>query len=185
MSAYPSTKVITISGTAKLSEDLKYRFWLRRELGLDNGKTVTFVMLNPSTADHSVDDPTIRRCLGFARDWGCWQLQVVNLFAIRSSSPKVLAGELKTGDPSWVENKMHLNHCVRKHHVDVRDIKRGPIVCAWGSHKMAIGRAAEVTDLLAGTGLQLMCLGTTDRGHPRHPLYTPAATRLVPYIGPI
>jgi hypothetical protein len=73
-------------GDAVFSADGRYRYRLTRDLG---GKTtVTFIMLNPSTADANLDDPTIRRCKGFAKDWGYGRLIIVNLFAFRATDPR-------------------------------------------------------------------------------------------------
>lgn len=72
-------------GDAQFSGCGRYRYRLTRELG---GKlTITFVMLNPSTADGTADNPTIRRCKGFARDWGYGRLVIVNLYAFRATKP--------------------------------------------------------------------------------------------------
>ncbi len=73
--------------SAVISEDGKYRYHLRRQLPNLGSRVATFIMLNPSVADHLVDDPTIRKCLGFCRRWGCGELQVVNLFGVRATDP--------------------------------------------------------------------------------------------------
>ena len=79
---------------AKISECGNYRYWLTRESELEHpGRgTALFIMLNPSTADASEDDPTIRRCRGFAKSWECAGLTVANLYALRSTNPKTAMG---------------------------------------------------------------------------------------------
>src|SRR5262245_19133112 len=81
-----------------------YRYWLTRTW--DNSlRRVCWVMLNPSTADAEQDDPTIRRCVGFARSWGAGGIIVVNLFAFRASDPKAL---LRAADPVGPDNDGHI-----------------------------------------------------------------------------
>ena len=94
------------SRSAELSEDSKYRYWLRRswKYGGD-GQVICFIMLNPSTADALTDDPTIRRCMGFVRSWGGSVLSVRNLFALRATDP----AELRTAsDPVGPKGDTHL-----------------------------------------------------------------------------
>src|SRR5690606_18576726 len=95
----------TMNGTARFSPCGQYRYLLTRPIPApfwkpDAGEAV-FVMLNPSTADASEDDPTIRRCIGFAKEWGCTGLTVANLYALRSTDPK---GLWKHRDPVGPEN---------------------------------------------------------------------------------
>ena len=73
--------------SARLSDDRRYRYLLVRRW--DNTlPDATFVMLNPSTADERDDDPTIRKCIGFAKRWGCGGIKVVNLYAFRATNPR-------------------------------------------------------------------------------------------------
>ncbi|MEK2647462.1 DUF1643 domain-containing protein [Bdellovibrio sp. BCCA] len=146
-------------GTAILSECGKYRYVLTRSLNsvLRWHKPMLFIMLNPSTADASVDDPTIRRCIAFAKRAGATQLTVVNLFALRSPDPESLA---KSSDPIGPENDRHIAEQIGKH-------KGLPIIAAWGAHKFAKDRATQIV----GMYNDLFCLGKTKNGEPRHPLY--------------
>lgn len=147
-------------GAAIISPCGKYRYVLRRSLGsiLRWHRPILFVMLNPSTADSHKDDPTIRRCMAFAKREGCTQLTVVNLFALRATDPK----ELKmASDPVGPANDDYLRDEINQHQIS-------PIVCAWGAHPIATLRAAEV---LKKFEADLCCLGTTKKGAPRHPLY--------------
>lgn len=116
-----------------------------------------FIMLNPSTADAVENDPTITRCMGFAKREGATHLTVVNLFALRSTDPN---GLLRHDSPIGPENDKHILKEVESH-------KLMPIVAAWGSHKFAVQRALQVCELVG----DLWCLGKTKNGSPRHPLY--------------
>jgi hypothetical protein len=136
---------------------------------------ITFVMLNPSTADEADLDPTLRRCRGFTLAAGFSRFVVLNLFAIRGTDPKILR---RVRDPVGPENDDHLRAA--------RDASRdtgAPIVVAWGGNPAVdspyLGhRGAAVLDLL---GPGVLCLGTTFAGFPRHPLYVRADQSLVPY----
>ena len=144
-----------------------YRYSLWREWDA-RAPAVAFVMLNPSTADAGNDDPTIRRCASFARSWGYGSLEVVNLFAYRASEP----GRLRqTPDPIGPANDDYL--------VDAAD-RVQTVVVAWGVHGALMDRGLEVFRLLAGRS-QLHCLGFTQAGQPRHPLYIRRETVPVPF----
>lgn len=149
--------------SAELSDDGVYRYELRRVWG-DPDRLVGWIMLNPSTADATTDDPTIRRCMGFARDWGFGGIVVRNLFALRATDPAVL----KTHpDPIGPANNYWLLHAAGD-----------PLtVCAWGVHGVLGGRDAQVGRLLRAGGVHLLHLGLTKGGHPRHPLYLPKLAR--------
>ena len=113
-------------------------------------------MLNPSTADGRRDDPTIRRCVGFARREGFTGIRVVNLFALRATDP----AELKSaGDPVGAESDSAILDAVRSSEFTV---------AAWGAKGVLCGRDEAVLQLLEGH--PIWCLGTTKMGHPRHPL---------------
>lgn len=151
----------------------KYRWWLSRTLesreGVDLRGWAVFIMLNPSTADAKLDDPTIRRCMGFAYDWGCSHLSVVNLFAIRSVHPMAVYVD---ADPVGAENDEWI----------LSETGKGSkaIVAAWGAHGMFRGRAAAVCSLLAKAGRTVGHLGTTKDGYPRHPLYLKRTAQVEP-----
>ena len=151
----------------------KYRWWLSRTLesreGVDLRGWAVFVMLNPSTADGCVDDPTIRRCMGFAYEWGCAHLSVVNLFAIRSANPMAIYTDK---DPVGPENDEWI----------MSETGKGTkaIVAAWGAHGSFRQRAWRVRGLLHGAGRSVWHLGLTKDGYPRHPLYLKRTTALIP-----
>jgi hypothetical protein len=158
-------------GGATLSQDGRYRYRLWRTFG--TGGTLCFVMLNPSTADASADDPTIRKCLGFARRLGFGGIDVVNLFAWRATDP----GDLPhVTEPIGAENDDWIvDRC------KAADL----VVAAWGATKlpnrMVERRACEVRRLLSSAGVTLQCLGCSQEGAPRHPLMLAYATPLQDY----
>lgn len=151
-----------------------YRYWLWRDVVSFHAHHVPdrialFVMLNPSTAGISADDPTIRRCISFAAREGCGRLEVVNLFAFRATDP----AEMKTaGDPVGPENDATIASAVHR-----TLASEGLVIAAWGAHRIADRRAARVTYIAA---TPMLCLGKTAKaGHPRHPLYVRADAPLV------
>lgn len=151
--------------TAVLSEDGVYRYRLARWWGGDH-RAAIFVMLNPSTADAEVDDPTIGRCVGFAQSWGMGGLVVVNLYALRSTDPK---GLWKSPDPVGPTNDEHLREVA-----ETAAMCDWPLVAAWGANARP-DRVAQVR-ALPGMQKQLSHLGLTKAGAPRHPLYLRADT---------
>lgn len=161
-----------LSRTAVISGCGQYRYRLGRSWAADTspGRTVAFVMLNPSTADAMVDDPTIRRCVGFARDWGFAALEVVNLLAYRATNPRDLVA---VRDPFGPYNPGHLADAVRE-----ADL----VVAAWGaSFPQQLAWSVDVTAaLLRDRGAHH--LGLTAAGHPRHPLYLRADTQPVRWV---
>lgn len=150
--------------TATISPCGTYRYTLTRSLPsvLRWIRPCLFVMLNPSTADHTKDDPTIRRCIGFAKREGCTSLTVVNLFALRATNPEELR---KHHDPFGPDNAKHLAEQISQHRTT------GYIVAAWGSNPLAARYEPlfvwRKTLLDAGA----LCLGMTAEDGPRHPLY--------------
>lgn len=162
-----STGVHQARGSAILSEDGIYRYELSRTWS-DTDPLVDWIMLNPSTADASLDDPTIRRCIGFSRSWGFGGLTVRNLFALRSTNPSALR---RHGDPVGPRNDEHLRQGAANND--------SLTVCAWGAHGRLHGRDEAVLALLARHGARPHHLGLTKFGAPRHPLYLPGLTELI------
>lgn len=166
-----------LQSSAAFSVDKRYRYILRRSWG-DFGRlrlqcvdrVVNWIMLNPSTADHEVDDPTVRRCIKFSQDWGFAGLAVTNLFAFRASSPEVLRH--RQVEPVGNEN----DNIIRR----VAEFSDA-IVCAWGGGGKLYERDKTVLQLLST--FQLKCLGVTKDGYPRHPLYMKGSTEFCEYKG--
>lgn len=148
-------------GDAVFSRCRAYRYALWREWD-PAGPTVLFIGLNPSTADHRRDDPTIRRCIGFAQAWGFGRLAVGNIFAYRTPHPALLK---RAASPVGRANDRWLRRLA-----DEADL----VVAAWGVHGAHRDRAAAVLRYLP----RPRCLGTTKDGAPRHPLYLPRAATL-------
>lgn len=143
----------------------RYRYSLEQSWG--EGGKVLFIMLNPSTADERLDDPTVRRCWGFAATWGYGRAEVCNLFAFRATDPREMLAEPHPVGPN---NDSHLIHAAAE-----ADL----IVCAWGVHGAHLGRAEHVTAMLRFDRRVLHALGFTQGGQPRHPLYLRADTKPV------
>jgi hypothetical protein len=153
------------------SDCRKYRYVLwRKWRAKHDPRFVAFIGLNPSTADETRDDPTIRRCIRFARDWGYEGMVMLNLFGYRSTDPAVLKEQ---EDPLGPENNRWLVFLARQASL---------IVVAWGANGALWNRGDEVYRLLKNDGLEVFALGQTSTGEPLHPLYVPANTPLQPYL---
>ena len=151
------------SGGAQFSDDRVYRYALWRGWN-PSQPYVMFVGLNPSTADELEDDPTIRRCINFCKSWGFGGLYMLNLFALRSTDPKLLKGHAEPVGPD--NDRMLMLYAEAS----------AWVVAAWGTQGVLFGRDREVVELL---GDSIRCLGLTQDGHPKHPLYLPKDTRSV------
>lgn len=157
-----------------LSACRTYRYTLWREW--DNGTFSTlkqiigqcnyamFIGLNPSTADETKDDPTIRKCIGFAKRWGYGALCMTNLFAFRATLPRDMK---KSEYPVGEDNLHHLLECASS---------AGIVVAAWGKNGCFQSQDLATADQLSRIGIQLMCLRTNGDGSPEHPLYVPYDT---------
>ena len=141
----------------------RYRYRLTRRW--DDLPLLPFVMLNPSTADEYEDDPTIRRCMGFARREGLGGITVANMYGLRATNPGDL---LRANDPFGPENDRALYELAFE-----AVVNRVPIVCAWGARGSRSNHHMR-SFWQAGAKLKLVCLGKTKDGHPRHPLYVKA-----------
>lgn len=142
---------------AVFDDSRMYRYALRRG---DMSNPIMFLMLNPSTADEETDDPTIRRCMGFARAWGYSGLIVGNIFAYRSTDPKKLR---EVENPVGPENDEWIAKLLKE--------ANGHVLCAWGYHGFYRGRGGSVRQLIIREGYQPMMLHMTNSGEPGHPLY--------------
>lgn len=171
------------TGWARFSDDKVMRYRLAVSLTgepvetIPRSQTVVFVMLNPSTADAFVLDPTIRRCVSFARSWDASAVEVVNLFALRSTSPDALypratlvvrIGDRADGDiGGGLDNdEQVLMACSGAHRV----------VAAWGKHGALGRRGDHVRQMLTSRGIQLYRLAGNQDGSPKHPLYIKGGT---------
>ncbi len=144
------------------SGSYRYRLWRRWNSSLPS---LCFVMLNPSTADATSNDPTISRCVNMASKWGFGAIEVVNLYAYRSTRPRDL---WQADDPVGLHNDSHIKRAVSRCR---------SCVVAWGNLPPArLERAKTVLKLLKGK--KLLCLGLTKLQQPRHPLYLIETSKL-------
>lgn len=147
--------------SAVLSPDGIYRYDLVRHWR-STGELLLWIMLNPSTADASIDDPTIRKCQGFARRWGYRGIVVVNLFALRATDPSELRSHPHPVGPDTDETIAGW----------LGDDRVGSVVEAWGAHPEAFARGYFVSQTVRRLRRNPpMRLGSTQSGAPRHPLY--------------
>ncbi|MBD3880576.1 DUF1643 domain-containing protein [Phormidium tenue FACHB-886] len=168
MAKLPRTIETTREALAELAQGAvfdatgAYRYRLWRQWSF-TAPRIVFIMLNPSTADASTNDPTIRRCIGFAQAWGYGGLEVVNLFALKATQPTLLKEAI---DPIGADCDRHLLEAIKA---------ADRTVLAWGNWGNLHGRDRAVLTLLAQR-TELHCLGLTQAGQPRHPLYLKAST---------
>ncbi|MBA7649749.1 hypothetical protein ES703_57547 [subsurface metagenome] len=153
-----------LESKASFSEDRLYRFTLYRRWA-ESGDEILFIGLNPSTADEAHNDPTVRRCINFARDWGYHGVWLGNIFAWRATYPDGLDG---VHEPVGRGNNLCLKLMARR---------CAKVVYAWGDHGQYMGRGCQVVDML-GPG---WCFGINKTGEPRHPLYLPRNAQLIRY----
>ncbi len=146
-----------------------YRYSLTRDWG--EGDRVLWVMVNPSSASHLEDDPTVRRCQTFSRAWGYGGLTVANLFALRSTDPKALK---RHRDPVGPDNDATIRSLATAGDTQL-------VIVAWGANGALHNRGLIVLERLVEWGVTPMRLGPpTKGGHPGHPLYVPADIALEP-----
>lgn len=162
--------------SAVLSPCGAYRYRLDRDLGRTDPVALV-IMVNPSTADATADDPTIRKLKGFGRVYGWGRLMVGNLFAYRSTDVRALRDTI---DPVGKDNDMHLLHMMRQ--ADV-------IVVAWGpvakQPRPLRERYSRIMHLSRCAGKPLFSIGPTAKdGHPKHPLMLPYSLELQPWTDP-
>jgi hypothetical protein len=150
--------------TAAFSPCRRYRYALWRSWDSARPR-VLFIGLNPSTADERSDDPTLRRCMRFARDWGYGGMCTGNLFAFRATEPKAM---LSAADPVGPKNDAWLRRLADE---------AALVVAAWGNHGAYRSRSTVVRGLLG----ELHCLAVNQSGEPAHPLYQPAHRRPRPF----
>jgi len=158
-----------------------YRYTLRRiwwtdltvarRSGVVTPAVVVWVLLNPSTADATRNDPTIRRCLGYAKAWGFDELAIVNAYAWRSTKPRGLWSPECTaaGGPVGVDNDAAITAACTSAEL---------VVCGWGRH-LQPARRGELARLLAD--MKLTALATNGDGSPSHPLRLPSSLQPQPF----
>lgn len=152
----------------RFSDDRVYRYVLKRAWGSQFGRYVQFIGLNPSTADETQDDPTIRRCINYAKAWGYDGLVMTNIFAFRATDPRVMRAH---PEPIGPANQATL--------IDVNWYADLSVAC-WGAHGEFMGRGEAVRAALK----DLHVLKLTKDGHPGHPLYLRSDLSPVAWVTP-
>ena len=162
--------LFAMDNTARFSPCRNWRYTLHRRW--NDGRCVAFLLFNPSTADETQDDPTIRRCVGFGRRWGYGRLVILNLFAIRGTDPRIVE---RVQDPVGPMNDYWI----------LKELADGcrELICAWGcgQHMRNAAVAERPATLLASIqdavpDMEISHLGMRQDGQPRHPLMLPYAT---------
>lgn len=152
----------------------RYRYMLCRRWNEHDGSYFVICMLNPSTATAERSDPTVRRCIVFAKTFGFGGLLVLNMFAHRSTDPD---GLLEEDDPVGDHNEAAIRAGIGL------AMHNGKFIAAWGSHSAAKLRNNMVVNMARKKGCVVHCLGTTKDGYPRHPLYVLEDKELEIYRG--
>lgn len=157
---------------AKFSPCRVWRYSLWRIWDHEKPKAV-FIGLNPSTADEQKNDPTIRRCIGFCKEWGYGSYYMLNLFGFRATDPK--------------DMKSHKNPIGEGNDKEIRRISnRGDLIVAcWGANGGHLNRDLTVLKILKDDDLDVYCLGVTKNGYAKHPLYLSGDEVPVRYAGRI
>lgn len=151
-----------IASSAEISPCGHYRYHLQRTWD-ESLPRLCWIMLNPSTANWTEDDATIRICKGRAKRMGFGRIDVVNLFALRSTDPlKLYDAAYPISDPTlWFKNDAYI-HCAAR--------KAQTVICAWGSHGVLLNRGTIVLSLLREAGIRPMVLRQNQDASPSHPL---------------
>ena len=154
---------------AEFSPCRKYRYRLWRLW--DERPVCLFIMLNPSTATETTNDPTVTRCIGFAKKWNFGGCVVANIFAYRATDPDEMK---RAKDPVGPDNDKHILQCASD---------AGIVLCAWGAHGKHMGRSHSVRGMLHRAAIKVHSLSVTAEGEPGHPLYLSGnlEPRLFPY----
>ena len=149
---------------AVFTDDRTHRLYLWRRWERD-GPWVMFIGLNPSTASEETNDPTVRRCIGFAQRWGYSGMFMCNAFTLVSTDPKRLNSEAPIAMGAHLTLRVIRDRC-------------GEVIAAWGNLVTLVRGWEDRVGRIKNDLAPLHCLGVTKLGHPRHPLYLPYSTKL-------
>jgi len=164
-----SGKMVSNTSGAAFSSCRRWRYLLWRSW--DSTKAVVnFLMLNPSTADEVLLDPTCARVRAYAERWGFGAVLVTNLFAWRATNPRALK---ETKDPVGRANDRAILRAASE---------AALVVAAWGNHGIYRGRSLHVLTLLRSANIPIQALRVTSLGQPTHPLYLPGGLRPFPFL---
>lgn len=157
--------------SATFSPGREHRYHLLRlwDVSVKPLKLCMFIGLNPSTADEKQDDPTVRRCVAFAKRLGCHGMHMMNIFAYRATDPDVMK---RAFDPVGEDNDDWLR---------VIALDSAFTIACWGVHGQHLSRGVQVKRILSKITPSLCCFGMTKDGHPKHPLYLKADSPLVAF----
>jgi hypothetical protein len=168
MSTFQLTSESEIKTGALFSEFREWRYSLWRIWNSEK-PTIAFIGLNPSTADETQNDPTVRRCIGFAKAWDYGGMYMLNLFGLRSTDPKLLYEHDAPLGEQNIETIANVCEFVSK------------IVLCWGNHGAYLNQGRLLVRVLRGLGYgdKLWAFGITKRQQPKHPLYLAKDTKLI------
>lgn len=156
---------------AVFSKDRSHRYLLWRTWNPQVKQRAVFIGLNPSAADETSNDPTLRRCVGFGQNWAkrwrCGGLSVVNLYGFCSPSPQELFRSLDTPEH---KTRRANERWLRKTCLQPDSL----LIGMWGNHGLRDGRAEKFLKWIQNNSLQLHCIERNKSGTPAHPLYLPA-----------
>jgi hypothetical protein len=183
------TALTLVDTGAEFSADRVYRYRLWRRWA--DGPMLMVIGLNPSTADETQDDPTIRRCIGYAKRWGFAGFRMANLFAYRATDPREMIGALtKVAAENMGVYVTHDERNLERIRADAEQTVKedGAILAAWGTHGKFKNGSIRLCIRLDGTfhhgwRLPVACLGLTQSGEPKHPLYLRADATPIPFLG--
>ncbi len=171
---------------AEFSADRLYRWRLWRRW--DHGPVLMVIGLNPSTADEHQDDPTVRRCIGFARAWGFAGLRMFNVFAYRATDPRQMIAHMQGLSQAAFKGVVGTNVRKIRTYAEITIDGGGAVLAAWGNHARQFDMSATVRWNLYSRAegvrrLDVACLGRTQSGEPKHPLYLANSVQPEPYLG--
>ena len=147
----------------------RYSLWRTWDEG---ARKLVVIGLNPSTADETINDPTIRRCIDFAKRWELGGLHMLNLFGYRATKPMDM---FAADDPVGPGNRGAFDHACLLYPMPL-------VLCAWGTHGSHKDQDMTALEWLRDAGINTQCLDVTKHGMPRHPLYIPAVTVPTSYV---
>jgi hypothetical protein len=153
---------IFMQKASQLSPCRSYRYTLDR-IWDTTKSSVLFILFNPSTADETHDDPTLRRCIHFAQSWGYGALRIVNLYSLRTSNPKTLHAHPL---PKGPDHDLYFQQSLLSHQ---------DILCAWGL------KGGSISCHFKPGSHRIFHLGINKDGSPKHPLYLPARSQKIPW----
>lgn len=164
---------------ALFSEDLtmRYKLWRR----WDDGPVLAVIGLNPSTADEAKSDPTVGKCVRHAVHWGLNGLMMLNIFPYRQTDPYAMKKAINMlSRADWIDS-ISANRKYIADEVFTIEGQGGAILAAWGNHGSFHNESDQTRRLLDGH--HVACLGITQSGQPRHPLYVPMVTSPIAFLG--